>query len=189
MSVAAVVLAAGGSRRLGQPKQLVLWKGEALVRRAARLALEAGCRPVRVVLGAEAEACRQALAGLDVEPILNPAWGEGMASSLRAGIRQLPEEAEAILLLACDQPHLEVSHLAGLLAVQAAGPEATVASAYGGVRGVPALFPRRRLPELAALEGDRGARALLAGPEVREVPFPGGAFDLDAPEDLERLRR
>lgn len=187
MAVLGVVLAAGGSTRLGHPKQLVPVGGEPLVRRAARLALEAGCVPVRVVLGPSAQEVGAALDGLPADRVQHPHWSQGMASSIRVGVRDLPPGTEGILLLACDQPALTVAHLEALLDRFARDPRAPVASAYAGVRGVPAVFPRGWVERLGALQGDRGARGLLGGPEVGEVPFPGGERDVDRPEDLDRL--
>lgn len=189
MTVAAVILAAGASRRLGRAKQLVAWEGEPLLRRTVRIALESGFSPVRVVLGAEVESCREALEGLEAEVILNPEWEEGMGSSLRAGIGGISEDVEAALLLVCDQPALNGALLAEILAAHRSAPDRLVASFYSGIRGIPALFPRRLFPELGALRGDKGARGLLREGDVLEVPFPGGERDLDTPEDLERFRR
>lgn len=187
MSVAAVLLAAGASRRLGRPKQLVDLAGEAMVRRAARLCLQAGLAPVLVVVGCAADEVAAALEGLGVSVVPNPDWPEGMAASLRAGVAALPPDCPAVLLLPCDQPALSADLLAALAAAHEADRSATVASAYGGGLGVPALFPRARFPEFTALRGDRGAKALLAGAVA--VPFPGGEVDLDTPEDLEALLR
>ena len=186
MKTAVILLAAGASRRLGRPKQLVAWQGEPLLRRAARMALEAGFWPLRVVLGAEAEACREALSGLKVQVVLNPGWEEGMGSSIRAGMADLPPDVDAALLLTCDQPALDGPLLTRILSAHGAHPERLVACGYGGIRGIPALFPRRLFPELEALGGDRGARGLLGETDVLEIPFPGGELDLDTPGDLER---
>lgn len=187
MSVAAVLLAAGASRRLGRPKQLVAFAGEAMVRRAARLCLEAGLDPVLVVLGCAADEVAAALEGLAVSTVGNPGWEEGMAASLRAGVAAVPPGCPAAVLLPCDQPALSSGLLAALVQAHRADPAATVACAYGGGVGVPALFPRSRFAEFKALRGDRGAKALLAG--AAAVPFPGGEVDLDTPEDLESLLR
>lgn len=183
MPVPALLLAAGASRRLGTPKQALRWKGEALLHHAARVALEAGCAPVIVVLGAEAELAREVVADLPVSTVHNPGWEEGMGASLRTGMTALPPEAEAVLLLVCDQPALEANLLAAFLAAHREAPGRVIAAAYAGIRGVPALFPRAFFPALRALAGDRGARGLLGGEAVVELDFPGGELDVDRPED------
>lgn len=182
MSLPAVVLAAGASRRLGYPKQLVEVEDQPLVRRAAQAALEAGFAPVRVVLGCRADEVALALAGLPVACLRNPAWEEGMASSLRAGLQGLPE-ASGVLLLVCDQVALAPSVLVQLREAFEAAPDRPAACAYGGVVGIPALFPSAWWPRLEALRGDQGARALLREAQVTPVPWPDGERDLDSPLD------
>jgi len=181
--IPAVILAAGASRRLGRPKQWVEAGGESLLRRTVRAA-QAGCAPVLVVLGARAGEMEAHLAGLGATPVANPDWEEGMASSIRAGLRALPPGAGAALFLVCDQVAVDGDLVARILAAHRGRPEAVVACAYGGGRGIPALFPGRCFPPLMALRGDRGARDLLLGPDVVEVPFPRGGEDVDRPEDL-----
>ncbi|MBI4911553.1 MAG: nucleotidyltransferase family protein [Acidobacteria bacterium] len=180
MADAAVLLAAGASRRLGRPKQLEEIHGEALIHRAARLALEAGFSPVLVVLGHGADRVGKALEDLAVQAVHNPGWEEGMASSIRAGVSALPPEAESVLLLVCDQLALARGLLETFRAVHAGSPGLTLASAYEGGLGVPALFPRARFPELMGLRGDRGAKGLLEDGALG-IPFPGGERDLDLP--------
>jgi len=184
MPVPAILLAAGASRRLGTPKQALLWEGETLLHRAARVALEAGFSPVIVVVGAAAEVSRQALGSLEVQVVSNPEWEEGMGASIRAGMGALPQQANGVLLLVCDQPALSVGHLQALLRHHEAGQVRVIASVYSGVRGVPALFPGPWFAKLHALSGDKGARGLLLGPEVLEVPFPEGELDVDTPLDF-----
>jgi molybdenum cofactor cytidylyltransferase len=186
-TVAAVVLAAGASRRLGRPKQLILHDGESLLRRTARLALEAGCAPVVVVLGFEAEVMRAELGGLAIDVAVNPNWPDGMGSSLACGVRAalgVRPKTDALLVLVCDQPRLTMAHLHALLAHQTAGAAALTASAYAGKSGVPAVFAASFFPELMQLEGDRGARDLILRHGAQTVDWPEGIHDIDLPEDL-----
>jgi molybdenum cofactor cytidylyltransferase len=191
--VAGVLLAAGASRRLGRPKQLVQLGGRSLVRRAAEAALGAGCAPLFAVVGAHAAEVLRELAPLAAVPVRNADWQEGIASSIRAGVAAAGAAVPACdgaLLLLVDQPRVDADLLRRLLArFEEGGGARVVASAYGGGRGVPAVFPRASFPALAALRGDRGAKPLLEAQraEVLEVLFPGGELDLDEPADLAAL--
>ena len=185
-ATAAIVLAAGNSSRLGRPKQLVVFRDETLVRRAARLALEAGAHPVIAVVGAEREPCRAALEDLPVAVVPNPEHAEGMGSSLRSGmaaLANLAPSAERVLVLVCDQPLLRLEHLQALLAA----PGTIAAAQYGGRLAVPAVFSREHFPALAAATGDQGARFLLRSHPATPVPMPEAAVDIDRPEDLRAL--
>lgn len=186
MKTPAVILAAGASRRLGQPKQLIEIQGEGLLHRTARLALQS-FDPVLVVLGAEAERMKQALEDLPVQCVHNLDWEEGMASSLRVAVSALPLEARAVLFLVCDQPALDQELLERIAQLHQEHPDRRVASCYAGVRGIPALLPCQDFDAVLQLRGDRGARGFLKGEDVLEVPFPGGELDLDVPEDLLRI--
>ena len=177
MSVAAILMAAGGSRRLGRPKQLVEVEGRTLVRRTAELLLEAGYEPVVVVLGAVVEPVRAELAPLPVDSVAREGWQSGMAGSIGAGLAALPDRVEATLVTPCDLPKLELGVLAALKAES--GPEALAACAFAGTLGPPALFGRRWFDDLARLEGDGGAKSLLRRHGAREIPWPEGAEDLD----------
>jgi len=186
----AVILAAGASTRLGQPKQLVRLEGESLLHRTARLALEAGCSPVLVVLGFEAETLRAELRGLNVDVVVNHEWQEGMGASLRSGmeaLRKTDPQPNAVLVLVCDQPRLAAAHLRTLLAHhQSARRIAITASVYARRAGVPAIFAAKLFSALLASSGDRGARNLIRAhaAEVQGIPWPAGELDLDLPEDL-----
>jgi molybdenum cofactor cytidylyltransferase len=186
---AAVILAAGASTRLGQAKQLIELSGESLLRRTARVALEAGCAPVVVVVGYEADRMRTELAGLGVEAVVNPEWQEGMGTSLRCGVSALPTALTDVLLLVCDQPRLTAEHLRALLGKHVAGRVAITASQYAGRAGVPAVFAAAVVPELLQCEGDRGAREVIRRDpaRVQAVEWPDGAVDVDRPEDLGNL--
>jgi molybdenum cofactor cytidylyltransferase len=190
---AAIVLAAGASTRLGQPKQLLQWNGETLLHRAARLAIEAGCAPVFIVLGFEAERMQHELSGLDAKPIINPDWQSGMGSSLRCGIqalRQITVVPERVLLLLSDQPHLSLEVLQALLKKNREENSLITASAYADNLGVPAIFRKPVYPALQNIEGDKGARHVIQQyrDQTTSIDFPSGAIDIDTAEDLEAMR-
>ncbi len=185
--IAAIVLAAGASRRLGQPKQLVALAGEPLLRRAARMALEAGCDPVIVVLPRDPRPYLEALDGLDVIPCPNPRADAGMGTSIRAGAGALPPGAEAALVLVVDQIAVDSDLLRRLVASWRLEPQRPAACAYEGRLGIPAIFPQGLFPELQTCDGDVGAKGLLGG--ATGIAFPRGGDDLDTPEDLARFTR
>jgi molybdenum cofactor cytidylyltransferase len=179
MRVAAVVLAAGASTRLGSPKQLVMLGGEMLLERAVRVAREAGCVPVVVVLGASAEAIQSECELGDAIVVTNQDWTEGMGASVRLGVRVL-RDVDGCVVMTCDMPAVTASHLRLLIS----SGELT-ASGYAGRRGVPAYFPVAMFPELMKLRGDTGAKELLRSAHCEELM--GGEFDVDAAEDLKRV--
>ncbi len=193
--VGAVVLAAGGSTRLGYPKQLVAHEGEPLVRRAAQAAHDAGARPVLVVLGANAATIAPSLDALPgVQAIVHADWADGLASSLGAGLHALDdacrdEPCDGVLVTLADQPLVDAHALRRLLQAFAAGAR-VVAARYGDVLGAPAVFGREHLPALCALEGDHGAGRWLRAHRalVTAVPMDSAALDVDTPADVVRLR-
>jgi molybdenum cofactor cytidylyltransferase len=192
-SLPAIVLAAGASRRLGQPKQLLKHDGETLLARAIRLAGEAGAVPVLTVLGANCEIICASVAMDQAIPVINEQWQKGIATSIQAGLKALDivaPDATGALILGCDQPRLTAAHLRKLIETFAAQTELSIAaSAYAGVLGIPAVFPRSAFTDLRALSGDKGARALLLQSlcPLIEVPFPGGEIDIDTPAHLAQL--
>jgi CTP:molybdopterin cytidylyltransferase MocA len=182
---AAVVLAAGASMRLGEAKQLAMVGGERLLERAVRVAREAGCAPVVVVLGARAEEIRAACELGDAMVVVNEGWGEGMGSSARTGVRSVMDSsarAEGVVVMTCDQPAVTAKHLRALMQ-----PGEAAASGYAGRRGVPAYFPATMFEALMELKGDAGARELLR--EARVVELAGGELDVDTAEGLVEARR
>ncbi len=200
MSIAAIILAAGASRRLGQPKQLVIHHGETLLARTLRITQSTIGGPVVVVLGASAGQIRSAIDFSNAQIVDNPHWEQGIASSIQAGLNFIEENesaaapTEGVLILTCDQPHLTEEHLANLLKefLMQSGPqqESIIAvSAYAGVVGTPAIFPRSLFANLNALVGDEGARSLLRNPTCRiiQIELPGGELDIDLQDDLQHL--
>ena len=188
-----VLLAAGASRRMGRPKQLLVIGGQPLVVRAAVAALSSAAWPVVVVLGAHAKDIRPVLARLPVLVAENPAWAEGMASSVRAGVdtlRTFSRSLDGALVAVADQPAFSAEVVARLVATRHATGRGIVAARYSGRLGVPALFAREHFAALAALTGEDGARHFLAAhaAEAAPVDLPELAFDLDTPEDLAALQ-
>ena len=190
----AVILAAGASRRYGSPKQLASYRGETLVARSVRLAHEAGAEAVCVVLGYRADPIRRALQEcgairIGTSTVRNPRWRDGMGRSLACGVRALKRRARAVLVCLADQPLLEAGDLAALVTGWRASPGSIVASRYAGKLGVPAIFPRSHFRALKSMSGDRGAQEFLASSnDVRSVPIPHAAVDIDVPRDLSVFR-
>lgn len=191
-NIVAVVLAAGGSRRFGEPKQLAVIDGESLLRRALAAACGSRCNRVVVVLGSDFELILKSLDGCEVGIIRNRDWREGIASSIRAALRELRGStpvADAVLIMTCDQPLVSPEVLDRLIEKCDRTGSTMAACEYGGRLGVPALFTNRHFGELLSLRGDGGARGILRGHPgmVAAVPWPEGALDIDTPEDLAGL--
>ena len=191
-AIGAVILAAGPSTRMGTPKQLLEFCGKTLLRRAAFVALEASCRPVVVVTGANAAASRESLRDLDVREIENQQWQSGMSSSVRTGIEELitvNPAAKAAVMMLCDQPLVTSEIILGLIRAHRETNCSIVASRYGNGYGVPALFGRTHFAELRELKGDQGAKAIITRHlhQAHLLPFPDGDIDIDTPDDFERL--
>lgn len=189
--VAGVVLAAGGSTRMGQPKQLLEWRGKPFVSCVAQTALEAGLSPVVVVTGAHAQAVAGALDGLAVKVVENQFWAQGQASSVRIGIHALPEETGAAFFLLADQPQVPATLIHALLEAYAATLAPVVAPLVDGQRGNPVLFDRSVFPALLALKGDAGGRQVFSRYPPHYVPWldASAGLDVDTPEDYERLKK
>jgi molybdenum cofactor cytidylyltransferase len=192
-AVSAVILAAGGSARLGQPKQLLIFRGETLVRRAVRAATEADCAPVLVVIGESGDAIREELRETSGVIIQNEDWRDGIGSSIRCGVERLAilaPQARAVVLLTCDQPSVQSETIAALIAEHEKTGKPIVASRYAETLGVPAVFDRSCFNDLLSLRGDSGAKSLIARRpgDVASIAFEEGAIDIDTPEDFARLR-
>lgn len=180
MRVGAVILAAGASKRLGEPKQLLVLGGETLLERAVRVARAAECSPVVVVLGASAEVIRAGCELDNAVVVMNEDWAEGMGSSVRVGLGVM-RRLDACIVMTCDMPAVTVGHLRALMS----SGEVT-ASSYSGKKGVPAYFPVAVFQALMELRGESGAKDLLGS--ARSVGLVGGEFDVDTIEDLARAR-
>jgi len=184
----AVVLAAGASTRMGTPKPLLPVGGGTLIRRVVAAVLASPAWPVVIVLGARAELIRPELVRLPVLLVENPAWSEGLTSSIRVGMGVLESfslSIEAAVLVLGDQPGLSPGALTRLAATQLQSGQSIVAARYEGHPGPPVLFTRGHFPELLELRGPGGARPLLArhADRLATIDLPEFAVDLDTPED------
>lgn len=182
----AVVLAAGASTRFGSPKQLVRIDGRPLLHAVVGRAVEVAGHSVTVVLGAHATQLTPLLRHTPASVVVNREWQEGMASSIRSGMSQVPGAADGVLLVLADQPGVSSEDLRRLAGAWRRQPDSILAAQYSGVAGVPAIFPRWAFRDLADLRGDRGAQALLKRyiDRVARLPMPSAAVDVDRPEDL-----
>ncbi|MGH6833252.1 MAG: nucleotidyltransferase family protein [Methyloceanibacter sp.] len=192
--VAAIVLAAGRSSRMaGANKLLEPIGGEPIVRRVAGIALKSGADPVIVVTGFDATRIAEALHDLKVTTVHNPAFAEGLSTSLRAGLSALPPASDGALVLLGDMPEIESSDLAALMAAFAAKDrQAICVPVRHGRRGNPVLWGAAYFAEMMRLGGDVGAKQLLAGQSERVTEVAAGSdgifADVDTPSDLARLK-
>lgn len=189
---AIVVLAAGASRRLGQPKQLLPLGHTTLIHHTVQVALHSGCQPVVVVAGQQQQAVASSLQGLAISLLHNAGWQEGMASSIRLGLQYLRTHfplVHKVIFMVCDQPFVNKNHLICLIETQQTSGKGITASAYAGKLGTPALFTAAYFDALLQLWGDTGARALLQqhAHDTAEVLFARGAIDIDTMDDYNQL--
>ena len=179
----------------GVNKLLEPLRGTPIVVRVVERVLEAGVAPVAVVVGHQAERVADALTGHPIELVPNPRWMEGLSTSLRAGVAALEGRVEAALICLGDMPRVSLADLSALLSAyesSSTGNAAACVPMHGGRRGNPVLWSAGWFPALRELQGDRGARGLLAGlaDQVLEVPTgPGVLLDIDTPDKLNESRK
>ena len=190
--VAAIVLAAGASSRMGANKLLLPLDGRPLVAHVVEVACASSADAVLVVLGNEAERIAAALPLGRAERVDNPRYAEGLSTSLQAGLDALPDDIDGALVLLADMPRTSLATLATILAAARETPERIIAANQGGRPAPPVYWPRAYFPALYAIRGDEGGRsALLRSLEmVRliEPAQPDEALDVDEPEDYQRIR-
>lgn len=188
-----IILAAGGSSRLGEPKQLLQYGNVNLIQRAVREAKATDAKRVVVVLGSRAEEIQQTLSSIEVEIVRNDNWSEGIGASIRSGIDFVAsdESVDGVILMVCDQPYVSSASLVELMKHQRESGKPIVASQYKNTVGTPAFFHRSFFQHLQELEGDTGAKKILLdhNHEVFTVKFPLGDIDIDTREDYEMLRK
>jgi molybdenum cofactor cytidylyltransferase len=192
-NVGVIILAAGGSSRFGQAKQLLSFQGESLVRRAVRTAMEAGCACVTVVVGDSRARIENELRETPAVIVENQEWQRGLGTSIRCGIRHLlssQPDLDAVVLLACDQPFVNASVITSLVAQRENSRKPIVACSYANTLGIPALFDRACFESLLALPDDSGAKTLIESrsADVAQIEFEKGAIDIDTPADFEQIK-
>jgi molybdenum cofactor cytidylyltransferase len=188
-----ILLAAGSSSRLGKPKQLLVYKGDTLVKKAAEIALKVTGN-VMVVTGANEKNVRAELESLPIYTIENNFFEEGIASSIRIGLNSLLNyfpEIQSVIFIVCDQPFISVELLCQLIERKEKTNKGIIACQYDGTLGTPILFQQKFFEELLLLEGDAGAKKITYqhSGEVEHIEFPLGAMDIDTIEDYELLLR
>lgn len=192
MTTAALLLAAGASSRMGQPKMFLTYEGKTLLQHTAAVAAGIS-HPVFVVAGEHYAAMKTSLAAFPVHLIHHEQWQLGIGSSIAAGIGGILRAGyrpDAVIITVCDQPFLHTELLQEMVMVQALSGKGIVACAYSDTLGTPVLFASKYLPALQDLNGQQGAKRLLQQfpQDVATVLFPEGSIDIDTPEDYEQLK-
>ena len=192
MTTAVLLLAAGASARMGQPKMFLTWQGETLLQHAVSAAATVST-PVFVVTGQHTSTIATALHNSAVQLIPNDQWQEGMGTSVAAGVTgiiQAGHMPDAIIIVVCDQPFITAELLQQMMAAKESSGKGIVGCSYDNTIGTPVLFDKKYFPALQQLNGQQGAKRLLQQfpDDVATVPFPLGNIDIDTPEDYERLK-
>ena len=192
-NIGIIILAAGSSSRLGEPKQLLEHEGKGLLQKAIDAAINADANPVIVVLGANADQISKEINKSKIQVIMNSEWEEGMASSVRVGLNEVlfvSPSTEAVILMVCDQPYISSDLIRDLINTHKQTRNPIVTCNYGEAIGPPALFHRSLFNELMELKGDVGARKIIQkhSDEVATILFTKGKIDIDTKEDYDALK-
>jgi molybdenum cofactor cytidylyltransferase len=187
--IAGVILAAGGSKRFGQPKQLLDWNGQPVIRMIALTALQAGLSPIIVVVGAVAQEVGSVIKDLPLRIVINKKWDTGLSSSIKKAINSLPKEIGGIVFLQGDQPQIPHSLIRSLVEAHQNSLNPIIAPQIDGQRGNPVLFDRVSLPKFTSLEAEMGGRELFSRFPVQWIIWHDKnlLMDIDTPRDYENL--
>ncbi len=189
-NIALVLLAAGGSTRMGSPKQLLPYQGRPLIRHAAETAVASGCDPVVVVLGCDVEKMRAALEGLDVVVVENTEWEQGVGTSICAGISGAEIlGCEGAILALADQPLVSAEIFQHLIEEHGETGRPIIASEYAGTVGMPAFFSREIFPKLKSLLPTEGCKGVILAhlEQSIRIPCPEAETDIDTPGDFQSV--
>jgi molybdenum cofactor cytidylyltransferase len=185
-----IILAAGSSTRLGQPKQLLIYKGKTLIDHIVCEAVETRLHPIIVITGFNAERVSAGLATYAVNILYNEKWRDGMASGIVKGIKSISgDDLESVFITVCDQPFVSSGLFLQMLRKRKQSRKEVVACSYDGTCGVPALFGKNYFPALRMLNGQEGAKKIFAlyESDLVTVPFENGSIDIDTVEDYKKL--
>lgn len=187
---AGVILAAGGSTRLGQPKQLQAWVGKPFIVQVVQNALAAGLAPLIVVTGADREQIESALRGFSITLVHNKDWAEGQSTSMRTGLDSLPDSIGSAIFLLSDQPHIPATLIRQLIETYSESHKSITAPMAGGQRANPVLFARETFGALRSVTGDKGGRAVFNRFEVDWLAWVDDRIlmDVDTDKDLNLLK-
>ncbi len=193
-TIAIIILAAGASTRMGKPKQLLPYQGSSLLRHTIETAMASVCKPVVVVLGANAQQIYSEVNQPSVTVVENPDWNLGMGSSIRRGILSLAtclETIDAAVITVCDQPFISPEIINHIVAGYHATGKPIVACQYADTLGVPVLFKHILFSEVATLDETVGAKKIINKyyNEVCSILFPLGVIDIDTPRDYQQLQK
>lgn len=187
--VAGVILAAGGSSRFGEIKQLLPWKNKNIINTVVETAALAGLDPILVVLGANAGLIQASLDNETIQVVTNPDWDKGQSTSLKAGVTAIRQTVDGVLFLLCDQPHLTVN-LVNAVVEEGLRSGKVVTPIIDDRRANPVYFPASCFPLFDTLEGDAGGRQIISACPHTTLPWLDDwmARDIDTPEDYRALR-
>ena len=187
-----IILAAGGSLRLGTPKQLLQYKSQSLLKKIVRIAVEVEPNNSLVVIGAQKESMQKELAQTGIAIAVNNNWQQGMSSSIKIGLTQLLKSNAALggcIFSVCDQPFITAGLLQNLIKKHQQSSKGIIAAAYAGIFGTPVLLDKKYFEDLMHLQNDEGAKKILHkyNHDLATIPFEGGEVDIDTKEDYKKL--
>lgn len=186
-----LIPAAGASRRLGQPKQLLRYQAETLIQNAVNLAQSINPGEIIVITGANAQAVKEAVPRTTVHWVHNPDWSTGLGGTIAAGAARISPDSDGVMILLCDQWRLQASDLRILAELWQSQSGRIVCAQAAGQNMPPVIFPANCFDHLKMLNGDYGARSILENHpgSVTAVPLENAAQDLDTKSQLEQLEK
>ena len=185
-----IILAAGSSSRMGEPKQLMMYKNKTFLQHIIAEAKNVNLEPVICVTGYQSDLIKKSLMGMDVSIVYNPQWPEGMGSGISAGIKQLlVSDVDSVILAVGDQPYVSSDLFKTMQKLKDQSGKGIVACSYAGTLGTPVLFGKDYFSQLKSLSGNQGAKNIvkLNMSDVCPIEFEKGSIDIDTKEDYENL--